>query len=611
MKKLISVLLTVCMVLSVMTIGFINVYAEEGEVEEENPCEEVGQGVYNKETFTLSFPENAVIPDFAVSKDSSGKEVVDYPWWNKPYTSVVFGEGISAIGANAFAYSSKLEKIDIPESVVILGKGAFYGCSALESAEVKAATDISEEMFAECAALKSVILSGSPETIGNKAFYNCTSLSEINIPEGVTMISDDAFSHCTGLEKAVISDSVKTISKYSFYGCENLKTLELGKGIEKIDDDAFAGCSKLESLELPSSLKDISSNAFNGCSSLTSLILPEDFSAAIGSGAFDLCTSLKSVTIGPKVTSIGAKAFGFGRKGGKISGFTITGYENTEAQKYAKSNGFTFISLGNYLDGKCGENVTWSFDEANGVLTISGSGAMNDYTADKLPAYSRFADKIKEIVIDDKITKIGAYAFYNMSVSGMFIPEAVEEIGENAIGNYVDGVLAEGFGIKGYAGSAADDYAVANKIDFDAIIPDFDKVIEKNLKAKIDSNKKIIVLCQTEVTKEMLVEKLAKSGYKDVTISNDAIGTGVTLSVKLGEEAVSFMFIVPGDTNGDGVVNSGDALQILQHSVGSVELENENMTAGDINGDGVINSSDALDVLQVSVGQIEIGSYLK
>ncbi len=74
------------MVLSVMTIGFINVYAEEGEVEEENPCEEVGQGIYNKETFTLSFPENAVIPDFAVSKDSSGKEVVDYPWWNKPYT---------------------------------------------------------------------------------------------------------------------------------------------------------------------------------------------------------------------------------------------------------------------------------------------------------------------------------------------------------------------------------------------------------------------------------------------------------------------------------------------------------------------------------------------
>lgn len=59
-----------------------------------------------------------------------------------------------------------------------------------------------------------------------------------------------------------------------------------------------------------------------------------------------------------------------------------------------------------------GENLKWTLDN-NGVLTISGSGAMKDYTWDenvRLDWYVRKKD-IRSVVLDNRITHIGNYAF--------------------------------------------------------------------------------------------------------------------------------------------------------------------------------------------------------
>ena len=64
--------------------------------------------------------------------------------------------------------------------------------------------------------------------------------------------------------------------------------------------------------------------------------------------------------------------------------------------------------------GSCGTNVTWSLNTAYSTytLTISGTGAMTDYSyASAVPWYN-YRSNIKSIEIIDGVTTIGNYAFY-------------------------------------------------------------------------------------------------------------------------------------------------------------------------------------------------------
>lgn len=81
--------------------------------------------------------------------------------------------------------------------------------------------------------------------------------------------------------------------------------------------------------------------------------------------------------------------------------------------------------------GTCGESATWSIS-AEGVLTISGTGAIGDYSENDAPWQSLRAD-ITAIVIEKGITRIGNYAFHDCWVAtSAVLPEGLVEIGENA-----------------------------------------------------------------------------------------------------------------------------------------------------------------------------------
>lgn len=62
---------------------------------------------------------------------------------------------------------------------------------------------------------------------------------------------------------------------------------------------------------------------------------------------------------------------------------------------------------------------------------------------------------------------------------------------------------------------------------------------------------------------------------------------------------------VPGDADGNGEVNAADALTVLRHSIGLLELEGGAQTACDVNNDGSVNIADALMILRRAMGLIE------
>ncbi|MBP3442046.1 MAG: hypothetical protein J6L62_04505 [Clostridia bacterium] len=64
-----------------------------------------------------------------------------------------------------------------------------------------------------------------------------------------------------------------------------------------------------------------------------------------------------------------------------------------------------------------------------------------------------------------------------------------------------------------------------------------------------------------------------------------------------------------GDVNSDGKINSADALQVLEYSVGSLNLNLSQKKAGDLDKNGKVNSQDALIILSVSAGKVSINNY--
>ena len=81
--------------------------------------------------------------------------------------------------------------------------------------------------------------------------------------------------------------------------------------------------------------------------------------------------------------------------------------------------------------GADGDNLTWVLT-TDGVLTISGDGAMADHSIDYEFEYSAYIDQIKTVVIDSGVTTIGYGAFQFGTITSVSIPNSVTNIKENA-----------------------------------------------------------------------------------------------------------------------------------------------------------------------------------
>ena len=84
--------------------------------------------------------------------------------------------------------------------------------------------------------------------IGESAFAGCESLTEVTIPNSVTIIWDGAFECCTSLTKVKIPDSVTIIGNRAFADCTSLTKVKIPDSVISIENSAFAHCTSLTSV---------------------------------------------------------------------------------------------------------------------------------------------------------------------------------------------------------------------------------------------------------------------------------------------------------------------------------------------------------------------------
>ena len=133
--------------------------------------------------------------------------------WKSGVTTITaahIGQGVTTLGAGAFAGCSNLASVTLPDSLTIINDGNYDNGA-----------------FAFCSGLTSITIPNSVTSIGSYAFYSCTSLTSVTIGNSVTTIGSYAFDGCSALTSVTIGNSVTTIGSYAFYGCTSLTSITI------------------------------------------------------------------------------------------------------------------------------------------------------------------------------------------------------------------------------------------------------------------------------------------------------------------------------------------------------------------------------------------------
>ena len=88
---------------------------------------------------------------------------------------------------------------------------------------------------------------------------------------------------------------------------------------------------------------------------------------------------------------------------------------------------------------------------------------------------------------------------------------------------------------------------------------------------------------------------------------NDPIGTGYNIEISNGRAKQSYTYVMYGDLNGDGEINSADLLKMRQYLLGNNNLSGAFLISAYLNGDNEINSADLLRIRQHLLGSAPIG----
>ncbi len=418
-------------------------------------------------------------------------------------TSITIPESVASIGQEAFYGCTSLSLITIPESVTSIGNNAFSRCALL--------TNVT---FAEGSQLT---------LIGSSAFSSCTSLTSITIPEGVTSIENSAFYGCTRLASVTFAENsqLTSIGSYAFQDCTKLAQITIPAGVTEIGNEAFQDCTSLFRVENHSDLSlEIGKSTYGGIAyyakclvdkngvtyangvtewfdflfiqengrykligylgteetvtlpadfrgepyeiyrmrGVKNVILPEGITS-IGSGAFQDCASLTSITIPASLTSIGSRAFWGCTSLADMKVHTDnTSFLFEDGILYNKEKnkilfvlptvtsavipaGVALIEGGSFYD--CTDLTTVTFTEDSQLKSIGGYafyGCTRLATitipegVTSIGSYAFYGcRRLTKITIPEGVTKIENYAFrYCTSLSSITIPKSVTSIGSGA-----------------------------------------------------------------------------------------------------------------------------------------------------------------------------------
>lgn len=372
---------------------------------------------YNKEEYTVNTIYNdggicgAGLPnlDLVIGKEVTliGTNAFKDVGAKTPVKSVTFEaeSGLKEIGDYAFSAANLSGEVILPQSVEILGEGAFRGT----------------------ACTKFTFEAGSKMTaMGDSVFANCGKLTEVeNFPSGITKIPDSSFMSDKVLAKVTYAapEKMTGIGASAFSGCEVLVSDALYSPITEnmvtIGASAFTGCKgeQFTTVTIPASVTKLEQNTFANCLSLATVTFTNTESVTeIAAMCFANDGALTKCELPAKLEVLGDSAFG-------ATG--LTGVRIPVTLREAKQPFFKCQQIGQI---EWEEGLTKVIDN---LFQNMESGLKVDFQ-DQITEIGNHAfdsSSITGITGTNNLVKIGEYAFNScMGISGKVELPAVTEI---------------------------------------------------------------------------------------------------------------------------------------------------------------------------------------
>ena len=440
----------------------------------------IGEGVESISDNAFHYYENLRSVSLPSTLTSIGEAAF---WACSSLQSITLPNNLTHIGLNAFRACHSLTQVLIPASVTNIDGSAFECCTGLTDVvfEGNSLEFGSGATFYDCTSLKNVFFNGTradwtasrgssgsvlpaaaqiyykndlissgtcgDDSSGNNTQWKLTKAGTLIITVGTGYteggIADFAYGKApwyqdiydSGIRCLIIGSGIKTIGSYAFADCTDLAEIIVPDGVISIGDGAFLQNSGAKRVVLPPSTVYIGHGALRDCSALTSVSLPDSMSNRLFLDMFEGCTNLKSVDIPDGITDIYEGDLAscpnwtdiYYDNWGRVWNRVVSGVRDSIPDRmnvHFKDN--------IYDSGSCGENVTWTLT-ADGTLTISGTGAMTDYTYDSRSPWYSCRTYIKRVVMQQGVTSIGDHAFWDCSgLTSVTIPDGVTSIGGDA-----------------------------------------------------------------------------------------------------------------------------------------------------------------------------------
>ena len=370
----------------------------------------------------------------------------DQPWAQirGQVTDLSLSPELTSIGSFGFCGFWQLTSVIIPDNVTSIGEGAFFACGRLMSVNLPASlTCVAEGAFIDCSSLQDVYYDGTimqlmdisvSSTIGNNSFPTSATLHCSDgdyIPEPIQTSGECGESLTWSFDADAGSLTISGTGAMYDYGSLNdspwvllrhdVMDLFLPPDLTHIGNYALGCLYKLTSVTVPVNVTTIGEGAFFNCNEMTSIVLPASLTG-IGDYAFINCVNLQDVYYDGTIA--------------QLADITIN---NVDESNDCLLSATWHCSDGDYnpkpiqTSGECGENLTWSFDAESSTLTITGSGAMDDYKDTESMPWASLRSQIEIIVLPEGLTHIGQNAFaYCDVLHSIIIPAGVTSIGQSA-----------------------------------------------------------------------------------------------------------------------------------------------------------------------------------